>query len=78
MRGSAMAGRVLGTSRPTPDGTAMPQANIIGIEWFRDDDVVGMIARDISSFDEQTRTGIAIARTLLVNDAALFNGALQM
>ena len=62
----------------TPDGAAMPQADIIGIEWLSNNDVVCMTGRDKSSFDKEAHTGVAIARTFFVNHAALLDSALQM
>src|SRR5438552_16908457 len=62
----------------TPDGAAMPQADIIGIERLSNNDVVCMTGRDKSSFDKKAHTGVAIARKFFVNHAALLDGALQM
>src|SRR5712692_2203297 len=62
----------------TPDSAAMSQADIIGIEWLSNNDVVSMTGRDKSSFDKQAHTGVAIARTFFINHAALLDGALQI
>jgi hypothetical protein len=75
LRGSAVTRHSL-KHNCAPDGSTVTETDVVDVERLGYDDPIHRLGRNVALLDEPTGAGVAYARRLLVNAAAMLDGAL--